>query len=480
MNNNRIWAVKLFFWLLLLLLFLVLIVLPSLTTVLSATGNLPRGYSKYLEAIEKTQFIAISIFTIVWIFFLGSCFASFLNVVAWRVPRGRSILGSSHCPYCNVTLTFKNNIPVVGWIKNGGRCAKCKLPISPRYLVAEIILGSLFLFLALIQLSTGGANLPFRPVDPFVGFEHLLFAPKWDLIRLVFFHLVLISTLFTFALIEFDRLRIPRPIFLFSFLLACGLAIVWPSTLLMDWRTLYIDPGNSDMHWVAVVTILVGTVSGYLVGLVLHWVITRNANGKDVLQSDAHPQSEPNEVALDQGNGIPILGQTNSDDSTERQLSKSSHALLAENHILIGLTLTGAFLGWQSVLSIVIIFLTVAIVSKLAFQAVRPQLSDCFGCCAIENATLLFAVVIHLVSWRLQSAIPFWLDSQPNWATLVMGLALSLILLLVHQYLFKLNRNRIGEADEDDALSDRPHSEASFNSNGGESGSSYQPSNAGD
>ena len=448
MNNNRLWAFKLFIWLLLLLLFLVLIVLPSLTTILSATGNLPRGYSKYLVAIEKTQFLAMSVFTIVWIFFLGSCFASFLNVVAWRVPRGRSILGSSHCPFCNIELTFKNNIPIVGWIKNGGQCANCKLPISPRYLVAEIVLGSLFLFLALIQLSTGGANLPFRPIDPYVGFEHLLFAPKWDLIRLVFFHLVLVSTLFTFALIEFDRLFVPRSIFLFSSIVACGIAIAWPSTLLIDWQTNYIAPSHSNAHGIAAVTILAGTLRGYFVGQALRWVINKRASASSATHSS--PSSNLSEESAEVVSELPILSQNLSTDSVEPDPeSESSRANFAGNHILISLTLIGVFLGWQSVLSITIIFLATTIVATTILAALRRRFRG-FGCCDSENATLLFAVMVHLASWRIQSLLPFWHTDQSNLTTLLIGSSLTFALLMLHQQMSSPNEKISTSPPNDD------------------------------
>ncbi len=171
MNTNRLRSLKWLAWLLGFFLFLILIVLPLLTSALIQNNIMPRGFTKVLDVFVQIQAVALGLFTIAWIFFVGSCFASFLNVVAWRIPRGRSILGSSHCPYCNSKLAFRDNLPVVGWLRNSGRCRTCRLPISPRYLVAEIVLGSIFLLLAIVQLNGGGINLPFRPTDNFCGFE---------------------------------------------------------------------------------------------------------------------------------------------------------------------------------------------------------------------------------------------------------------------------------------------------------------------
>ena len=79
-------------------------------------------------------------------FAAGACVASFLNVVAWRVPRGESIVSPpSHCPKCNAPIRWWQNIPILSWLALRGKCAKCREPISPRYIVVEAIGGALFL-----------------------------------------------------------------------------------------------------------------------------------------------------------------------------------------------------------------------------------------------------------------------------------------------------------------------------------------------
>ncbi len=78
-------------------------------------------------------------------FVLGSCIASFLNVVIWRVPRGESIVKpGSHCPKCNAPIHWYQNIPIVSWLALRGKCANCKAPISPRYILIELLGGILF------------------------------------------------------------------------------------------------------------------------------------------------------------------------------------------------------------------------------------------------------------------------------------------------------------------------------------------------
>ena len=91
----------------------------------------------------------------VFAFGLGASIASFLNVVAWRVPRGESIVRPpSHCPKCNAPIRWWQNIPILSWLALRGKCASCCAPISPRYIVVETIGGLLFLAVAWVFLPS--------------------------------------------------------------------------------------------------------------------------------------------------------------------------------------------------------------------------------------------------------------------------------------------------------------------------------------
>ncbi|MCE4552849.1 prepilin peptidase [Roseateles cellulosilyticus] len=50
----------------------------------------------------------------------------------------------SRCPHCGHVLAWHENLPVVGWLRLGGRCAACKARISMRYPVVEAATGALF------------------------------------------------------------------------------------------------------------------------------------------------------------------------------------------------------------------------------------------------------------------------------------------------------------------------------------------------
>ena len=80
------------------------------------------------------------------IFALGLAFGSFLNVCIYRLPRDLSVIHpGSACPKCAQPIGFYDNVPVLSWLVLRGRCRYCKAPISPRYLVVELLTGALFL-----------------------------------------------------------------------------------------------------------------------------------------------------------------------------------------------------------------------------------------------------------------------------------------------------------------------------------------------
>lgn len=66
-------------------------------------------------------------------------------MVIARVPHDESIVRPrSKCPTCGTPLAWYDNIPVVSWLVLRGRCRSCQAPISPRYIVVELLTGTLF------------------------------------------------------------------------------------------------------------------------------------------------------------------------------------------------------------------------------------------------------------------------------------------------------------------------------------------------
>ncbi|MBU2734280.1 prepilin peptidase [Acidithiobacillus caldus ATCC 51756] len=70
----------------------------------------------------------------------GAMVGSFLNVVAYRMPAGTSVvLPPSACPACGHRIRAWENIPILSWIALRGRCSACHGDISPRYPAVEAL-----------------------------------------------------------------------------------------------------------------------------------------------------------------------------------------------------------------------------------------------------------------------------------------------------------------------------------------------------
>ena len=83
----------------------------------------------------------------VWVFFVGSCVGSFLNVVIYRLPAGLSLVRpGSRCPHCETPVRFYDNIPILSWLILRGRCRSCKATIAVRYPMVELLTGLLAWF----------------------------------------------------------------------------------------------------------------------------------------------------------------------------------------------------------------------------------------------------------------------------------------------------------------------------------------------
>lgn len=79
------------------------------------------------------------------IFMIGTIFGSFYYVVAYRIPKGESIVyPASHCPNCNHRLGSLELIPIFSFLLQGGKCKNCKQKISIFYPLFEIACGLLF------------------------------------------------------------------------------------------------------------------------------------------------------------------------------------------------------------------------------------------------------------------------------------------------------------------------------------------------
>ena len=142
-----------------------------------------------------------------FIFILGACFGSFLNVVIYRVPKKMSVIRpASHCFSCKKRIPLKDNVPILGYFLLGGKCRNCNAEFPSRYAFVELITAILSVTLYVIY----GLKAEF------------------------FIHLVLTYLLVAITFVDIDHLIIPNGFVLFGLLLLfTGLALHWIS---IDWQ----------------------------------------------------------------------------------------------------------------------------------------------------------------------------------------------------------------------------------------------------
>lgn len=85
------------------------------------------------------------IMVLLFIFLIGLCIGSFLNVVISRAFSNESIIfPNSKCPLCQNPLKWYHNIPILSYLLLKGKCAFCDEKISLQYPIVELITGLLF------------------------------------------------------------------------------------------------------------------------------------------------------------------------------------------------------------------------------------------------------------------------------------------------------------------------------------------------
>ena len=89
--------------------------------------------------------VAVIFYT--YVFIVGACIGSFLNVVALRGLTEESIVfPASKCPVCNEKIKWYDNIPIFSYLFTfRGKCRACGCHVSLQYPIVETITAILFL-----------------------------------------------------------------------------------------------------------------------------------------------------------------------------------------------------------------------------------------------------------------------------------------------------------------------------------------------
>lgn len=106
----------------------------------------------------------------VFVWLLGLCIGSFLNVVIYRLPQGMSVGQPtwSFCPGCRQGIAWYDNIPLLSWLLLRGRCRRCGAAISLQYPIVEALTGLAFVLVFWLLFETKsrvGLDWPALPGD---------------------------------------------------------------------------------------------------------------------------------------------------------------------------------------------------------------------------------------------------------------------------------------------------------------------------
>ena len=208
-----------------------------------------------------------------WLFAVGASVGSFLNVVVYRLPAGLNLSSpGSRCPRCLHPIRLRHNIPILGWLMLRGRCADCHLPIATRYPLVELLIGMIFLVVGGVELLGNGWNLPISGQTDIR--QALSTNEPWSLGAAVLLHLVLLATLVSAALIDYDGHPIPQRIVLPIIFAAVLVSLWWPVVhpLPAVHSSLWVDL-QLDLFMRGWRAGLVDVVAGALAGVAACWLI---------------------------------------------------------------------------------------------------------------------------------------------------------------------------------------------------------------
>ena len=145
-----------------------------------------------------------------FLFLLGLCVGSFLNVCIHRLPTGLSIVRpASHCMACQAPIAWYDNIPVASYFVLGGRCRRCGEPFSARYMVVELATGLIFAGYWAAYFKTG-----LRPEAAHGGVYAV--------------HMVLAAALLVSGVIDLERKEIYTSVTNFALVVAVAGSFLWP------------------------------------------------------------------------------------------------------------------------------------------------------------------------------------------------------------------------------------------------------------
>lgn len=195
-----------------------------------------------------------------FVFLIGLCVGSFLNVVIFRTRNERSIVrGRSRCTVCQIELKPTELVPVFSFLFLRGRCRMCASKISLQYPLVEFVTGSLFL-LFFLRYTQGFA------LQDYINSTNIGIAFLRDIVFVAFLVIVFVYDLRYVEIL--DRFTVP----------AMGFALVMNLLLGVDAKSMLLGAAVlggffliqytvSKGRWVGGGDIRMGLLMGLMLGL---------------------------------------------------------------------------------------------------------------------------------------------------------------------------------------------------------------------
>ncbi|MBV9122462.1 MAG: prepilin peptidase [Planctomycetes bacterium] len=187
----------------------------------------------------------------VFVFVIGACVGSFLNVCIHRLPLEKSLLWpGSRCGHCLQPIPWQDNIPLVSYWWLRGRCRSCGQPFSIRYFLVELLTALMFLGLFYLEVVR---NVHY--FDPRLLNHPSYSLGPWHFTRLdvglwmaFMGHAILASFLLAAALCDLEHQAIPLSLTVTGTIVGLVLAVLlpwpWPYTPAEAHPALRLNPGG--------------------------------------------------------------------------------------------------------------------------------------------------------------------------------------------------------------------------------------------
>ncbi len=192
----------------------------------------------------------------VWWGLMGLMVGSFLNVAIHRLPLESETVSKprrSRCPSCRHELTWRENVPLLSYLLQRGRCRWCSWSIPLRYPLVEVLNAGLWSLVAWLHYPDGSLSAAVLEEGP-VPFA------EWGVLLV---QSVILSGLLVATFVDFDCYEIPDEISIGGMIAAPVVSFLLPSLHKYTWiaQELSTEPGEVDRFGA-----LLGSLAGLAAG----------------------------------------------------------------------------------------------------------------------------------------------------------------------------------------------------------------------